>query len=577
MIISVLSCIILSESLKTNALTNTIPEQEQYTPELFNIGTFYLSINVSQTEFSPVEFTVKRSATVNLTIKSIDIGHSFEILEYDINETIEASTSINIAFVADKLGSFTYSSINSTTTGTMTVTDPYVPDLPQPEDITILFDFSHNENSTAMAEKYDTIYNWTAEKGFSVSDFDGSQITPEILEGVNLLIVLEPTEEFTEFEIEDIISFIRDGGSLLIGGSSETAYTNVYEITQPFGFDFDNASAMYVNATTVSIGENNTLAAFNITNYLDHPIISETQYVPLTDELVTTIQYDGTLLNFNVTWAEENIPHDNLTDSEELVDAYVLANGYDKIFADENGDLKVGENETIGENNTFIVAAETTYNGRVFGIGSADVFNNSMIGRNEGNGYLYQRSIQWLTKMYAILQSNDFTLSTYSAKSGEAINVSVNVFAQNNTELDTINVSLRVWRNQELQATIYLTTANNTYYDGEIDIADQNISKGIHTVHSLAHKRGYGYNLTNTYAIEVYPKDRDPFDLPIPYIITYAAAIIIGIAAFSFFFVRVLKTPKTTIEDVEEIEEEIDEDMDLEEYESDETDEYESE
>lgn len=572
MIICVLSCIILSESLKTNALTNTIPEQEQFTPELFHIGTFYLSINVSKTEFIPAEFTVKKSATVNLTIESIDVGHTFDIIEYDINETIVANTSINFAFVADKLGSFTYSSVNSTATGTITVTDPYVPDLPQPEEITVIFDISHNENSNDIVEKYDTIYNWTLESGFSASTFNGSQITSEILEGVDLLIVMEPTDDFTEFEIEDIIEFIRSGGSLLIGGSEETAYTNVYEITRPFGFDFDNASAMYVNATTVSVGENNTLAAFNITDYLDHPIISENQYVPLTDEIVTMIQYDGTLLNFNATWAEENIPHDNLTYSDELVDTYVLANGYDKIFADENDDLTVGENETIGENNTFIVAAETIHNGRIFGFGSADIFNNSMVGRNEGNGILYQRSIQWLTKMYSILQSSDFTLNTYYARIGDNINASVNVFAQNNTELDAINVSLRVWRNQELQATVYLTSANNTYFDGIINTTGEGIGRGSYTVHSVAHKRGYGYNVTNIFSIEIDPREASPYPIPIPYIITYVAAIGIGIAALSFFFVRVIKTPKPTIEEAEEIEEEDEEEVeevDLEEYETD--------
>ncbi len=568
MIISVLSCIILSESLKTNALTNTIPEQEQYTPGLFNIGTFYLTINVSQTEFTPAEFTVEESASVNLTIRSTDIGHTFEILEYDINETIEAGSSINIEFEADKLGSFTYSSINSTGTGTLIVTDPYVPDLPRPEDITILFDFSHNENSTAMAEKYDTIYNWTAESGFSVSDFDGTQITPEVLAGVDLLIVLEPTEDFTEFEIEDIITYIREGGSLLIGGTEETSNTNVFEITQTFGFDFSNASAMYVNATTVSIGENNTLAAFNITDYLDHPIISENQYVPLTNELLTRIQYDGALLNFNATWAEVNIPNDNLTDSDELIDTYILAKGYDKIFADVNGDLIVSENETIGENNTFIVATETIYNGRVFGIGSADVFNNSMVGRNEGNGILYQRSIQWLTKMYAVIQSYDFTLSAFEGKADENINASVNIYAQNNTALDSINVSLRIWRNQILEATIELTTNNNTHFEGIIDILEYNISKGSYTVYTVAHKRGYGFNVTNVYSIEIFPRDPSPYPVAIPYIITYVAAIGIGFAAISFFFVRVLKAPKTITEEIEEIEEEDEEEIDLEEYES---------
>jgi hypothetical protein len=98
------------------------------------------------------------------------------------------------------------------------------------------------------------------------------------------------------------------------------------------------------------------------------------------------------------------------------------------------------------------------------------------------------------------------------------------------------------------------------------------IRRGSYTVRSVAHKRGYGYNYTNTYSIEIDPKEASPFDVPIPYLITYVAAIGIGIAALSFFFVRVIKTPKPSTDEVDEIEEEDEEeieDVDLEEYETD--------
>jgi heme/copper-type cytochrome/quinol oxidase subunit 2 len=576
LIITVLSCIILSEGLKTNALQTHPIEDEQCTPDLFHIGTFYLTINVSQTEFIPANFTVQESATVNLTVTSIDIGHSFEIPEYNINETIVANTSINVVFEADQLGEFTYSSVNSTATGTMFVTNPYVPDLPRPEDISIMFDFTRgSENSTVLGEKYELIYNWTVDNGFTVSKFDEEQIDAADLATIDLYIVLEPVKNYTDFEVADILSFVRGGKSMLIGGVADTAFTNIPDITKAFGFGFSNATARYINATIVGspVGENNTLANFNITSFIDHPIITENQYVPLTDEIITKMQYQGPVLDFNASWALDNIPHTNLTDSDEVVDAYALVSGNETIFADFDGDITVDENETVGENNTLIAIAETTYNGRVLGFGSADIFNNTLIARDTGNIYMFQRSIQWLTKMYAVLQTTEFALDTYYAKIGENIGVTHAIYAQNETVVDNINITLNVWRNLKIEHSIFLSKINNTNFEGEI-VTLGNLSTGTYSVQALAHKRGYGYNLTQSFYIEIDPKDPSKLDLPIVYVLTFVAAVGVGIAGMTLFFIRVIRTPKTEVEKevkIEEDEEEIEEEVDLEEYESDES------
>ncbi|NHJ48156.1 MAG: hypothetical protein FK733_10250 [Asgard group archaeon] len=574
LIITVLTCIILNEGLMTNAMPNQPIDDEQCTPELFHIGTIYLTINVSSTEFDPADFTVQESATVNLTIRSIDINHTFDIPEYDINETILATTSVNFAFVADKLGEFTYSSDNSSATGTMTVTDPYVPDMPRPENINILFDLAHIENTSYIKDVYGSVFNWTVDSGFSTSYFESDQITPAALQGIELLVILEPDENFTTAEISDITKYIREGGSLLIGGSVATASTNVYEITEKFGFGFIDSAARYI------VDVNNTLAAFNVTDFEDHPIINENEYVPLTDDIISMIQYTGNVLDFNATLANELIPHDNLTDSDHLVDAYPILKGNDTIFADADGNLTVGVNETVGENNTLIAAAETAYNGRVFGVGSADFFNNSMVGRNLGNQYLFERTIQWLTKMYSILQTNNYDISTYELKIGENINVTLAVYAQNLTETDAINISVNVWRNQKIESTVYLQSVNDSYFEGQIITRDDEgknlLKSGTYSVQAVAHKRGYGYNLTSSYYIEIEPAEPSKLPVPIPYIITYVASILIGIVGISFFFIRVLRAPKIEAVEEESETEVEEEDEDLEEYETDELEEYET-
>ncbi|NHJ33356.1 MAG: hypothetical protein FK732_10885 [Asgard group archaeon] len=558
--ITVISIIVLGKGLTTKAIPNQI--NENTSPELFHIGTVYLNINVSATEFTPAEFTVKESTIINLTIESVDIGHTFEILEYGINETIIANSTVNIEFDADILGTFEYFSMNCSTTGTMTVEDPYVPDLPRPEDISILVDLRHNSDTAATASKYSGIINWTYDNNFQVVVNEGDNLVASTLQYVDILLILEPDINFETPEIVDIKEFINHGRNLIIAGSEATASTNAYELTKPFGFQFDNASARFINSTLPpTIGENNTLSSFFSTDFIDHPIINENQYVPLTDEIITRIKYTGTILEYNATWIEGYTEKNNLTNSDELIDSYSLFFGNESIFADENGDKIVSENETIGVNNSLIAAVETAFDSRILGIGSADIFNNTMVGRFEINDIFFQRALQWVADMYAIIQSDSYQISAYSARIGDTINSSVSFYAQNNTELDGINVTLRVWRAAQIDDSFYMTKINNTYFEGVIDTQD--LEKGTININVVAYKRGYGFNITSDIYVEINPGEAIPFDVPILYIITFVISVGIGILALVFFFIRVIKTPKIE-EDAEVIEEE--EEAELHEY-----------
>ncbi|MHA1220670.1 MAG: hypothetical protein ACTSQB_02945 [Candidatus Heimdallarchaeota archaeon] len=574
-IITIISCIILGESLAATAVPTSI--DNEVTPDLFHMEPFYLNITISETEFSPAEFTVKESATVNLTIESIDVDHTFYIAEYDINETIVANTTINIAFEADRLGSFTYSSLNCSETGTMIVEDPYVPDLPRPKDVRILFDFKHNNNVTLMAEKYATIINWTRDSNFVYAINNYNELVSLQLMHYDILIILEPQINLTVSELDDIQFFIERGGSLILGGSNETAFTNSYKLTEQFGFTYTNTSARFINSTDLidPIGENNTLSSFTVTDFLDHPLISENQYVPLTDELVTQLEYTGTVMDFNATMAQELNVNNNLTDTENLIDCYVMANGNETIFADVNGNFIVDVNETIGVNNTFVVAFETAFNARVISVGDANIFNNTMVGRYLGNEIFYQRTLQWVAKMYAILQSSEYTLSAFDVNIGTDLNTSIVVKAQNNTIVDSIEVEMRIWRSARIEFTFTFNAINDSHFERQFNTT--NIRRGTVYINAVAHKRGYGYNVTNDYYLEVFQTEPGPMSLAIPYLITYISSLIVGIAALALFFIRVIKVPKTKAtseadDDTEagEDETETEDEIDLDEYETEE-------
>lgn len=535
-IIPIIALIILGNCFAVSA--KRIPKEPEVSPDLFDIGTFNLEIEVSETEFTPATFTVKESATVNLTVTSVDVAHTFDIEEYGINENIPSNESVVIEFIANKVGTFTYSSESCSATGTMIVEDPYVPGLPRPENITILVDVKHSKNATAANLKFANLVDWGRDNNFTVEVNTNNELVEGTLEGVDVLIILEATEDFTEFETEDILSFVRSGGGLLFGGTNQTALTNAEEITKPFGFKYVNATAAYINATTIDdpIGENNTLPTFLVTEFIEeHPLINEDQYVPLTQETITRINYTGSLLQFNETWASESLSNDETLSEKELTDCYVIASGNETIFADD-GDWTVEENETIGQENVFLTGAETINNGRVLGIGAGDIINETYAGRNPENEIFFQRAIQWLAKMYAVIDSYNYTLSTFQLKRGDSLTAHVKVFAQNQTELSAINVTLKVWRLERVEKTFELEATNASYFEGTLETTG--INKGTVYINTIAHKRGYGYNYTQPFYIQIYPDEPTPFKVPVLLIITFVLAIGVGAAAITFFYIK---------------------------------------
>ncbi|MFW9921879.1 MAG: cupredoxin domain-containing protein [Candidatus Thorarchaeota archaeon] len=567
-IITIISLLLIGEGLAANAMNNQI--EDEATPDLFHIGTFNLKINVSKTEFTPATFTVKESATVNLTIESIDIGHTFEIPEYGIDEEIEANTTINIEFVADKYGTFTYSSVNCTASGEMIVLNPYVPDMPRPEDIDILFDYKHNTNNTEIDVKYSTIINWIKDSKFNLDLNNNSFLIDTIINPYDLVIILQPDIAFENTELEALVEFTMNGGGLLIGGSPETADINTFEIVKPFGFSLTNATARAINSTDLidPIGENNTLASFFLSEFLDHPIINENQYVPLTDDIVTKMNFLGNILEYNETWIIDELNASDLLESNYAIDSYGIVQGNETIFADVNDDGIVDENETIGIENYLIGASETQDNGRLICFGSADNINNTQVGRYDGNYLFFQRALQWIVKMYATIENTNYQLDTFEVRKGTAVHANASFYGVNNTSLDSLNVTLRVWRISGIEHTFAVIVENETHYQSTIDT--DHITVGTVYINFQAHQRGYGYNTTRDFYVVVNPAAPVGLDIPIVYLITYIASIVIGIVALTFFFVRVMKTPKITqvSEVVEELEEAETEEVNLDEYET---------
>ena len=67
-----------------------------------------ISIIAKRFEFEPSTIEVNQGDTVKLTIKSVDVKHGFAISEYSIYTSLPPNKEVQVEFVADKVGEFTY-------------------------------------------------------------------------------------------------------------------------------------------------------------------------------------------------------------------------------------------------------------------------------------------------------------------------------------------------------------------------------------------------------------------------------------------------------------------------------------
>ncbi|MBC8495319.1 cytochrome c oxidase subunit II [archaeon] len=58
--------------------------------------------------FEPSEIRVNLGDNVELHIKSVDVTHGFMLSQFGVNEMLEPGQEVNVNFIADKTGTFTF-------------------------------------------------------------------------------------------------------------------------------------------------------------------------------------------------------------------------------------------------------------------------------------------------------------------------------------------------------------------------------------------------------------------------------------------------------------------------------------
>ena len=67
------------------------------------------TMTAKQREFVPGTITVNKGDKVKITVTSIDVTHGFRLPDFGVNERLDPGKPVDIEFVADKVGTFTFS------------------------------------------------------------------------------------------------------------------------------------------------------------------------------------------------------------------------------------------------------------------------------------------------------------------------------------------------------------------------------------------------------------------------------------------------------------------------------------
>lgn len=79
-------------------------EEEASQPEIVEI-----SMIAKKWSFEPATITVNEGDTVLLHVESIDVTHGLKMLDFEVDENLIPGETVDIQFVADKKGTFTFS------------------------------------------------------------------------------------------------------------------------------------------------------------------------------------------------------------------------------------------------------------------------------------------------------------------------------------------------------------------------------------------------------------------------------------------------------------------------------------
>ncbi|MBY8990600.1 MAG: hypothetical protein KGD58_07595 [Candidatus Lokiarchaeota archaeon] len=240
--------------------------------------------------------------------------------------------------------------------------------------IAIGFDCTHNNKLTIENNAFTDFIQYLFDSGFQLGKIEAG-ITTEKLASYDLFIIGVPHlgPNLGPEEIDDLIDYVKKGGSLLIindGGGDYENKNNLSELTKHFGIIFNN-DKLYDNK---SFSQENS-----------HPVIKDFSPHYITRDLNQFIHSNGCTLTVDKSIENEKIDINGIAYSSENTSWHSYLDG--DGWHDES------------KQHLPIIGAVHYELGKVFAIGNLSIFSslNKSYGISAGDNFkLVSNAISWL-------------------------------------------------------------------------------------------------------------------------------------------------------------------------------------
>ncbi|MFX0082377.1 MAG: hypothetical protein ACFE94_11565 [Candidatus Hodarchaeota archaeon] len=170
----------------------------------------------------------------------------------------------------------------------------------------VAFDYTHNNKLTIENNAFTDFIQYLFDSDFQLGKIEAG-ITSEKLANYDLFIIGVPNlgPDLSLDEINDLVDYVKNGGSLLIindGGGDYENKNNLSELTKNFGISFNNDK----------LSDNKSFSQEN-----SHPIIKDFSPHYITRDINQFIHSNGCTLTINKSIENENIDINSIAYSSE--------------------------------------------------------------------------------------------------------------------------------------------------------------------------------------------------------------------------------------------------------------------
>ncbi|TKJ23347.1 MAG: hypothetical protein CEE43_04215 [Promethearchaeota archaeon Loki_b32] len=233
----------------------------------------------------------------------------------------------------------------------------------------VLIDLTHNEMLNTNEDEFKEFLNLLKRLDLKIKKNENGQITKDILENIDLLIIGNPIDDFfSSLEIKHVVDHVRSGGGLLLlseYGSDSLQKTNLNDVSGKFGIFFEKNLIKEMNDNN-----QNCTSILHIQDFLKHQITKNLREMIIGGACSLFINKEVKPL---------------LQTKDHSVWSEVYNNNSEKWTKDKEEQQ--------------IIAAYTEFGqGKVVALGDIDIFTlNSRIGLNSfDNRKFVQNVINWL-------------------------------------------------------------------------------------------------------------------------------------------------------------------------------------